>query len=235
MDRRQFFRRGLDKIANAVADAADARARRKAQRWIRPPYAHDELDFLLTCTRCDECMQACPHDVIFPLPLSCGAEVAGTPALDVLTRGCHLCQDWPCVKACTSGALTQPSGSAARQGAGDEAGSEKALPLLAVAAIDSDLCLPYRGPECGACRDSCPIPGALTFSVQGSSPTACSPAERSPTDRSPTERSPTDRSPTERSPTEIPVIDATQCVGCGLCREVCVTEPKAVQIRALSA
>jgi ferredoxin len=35
------------------------------------------------------------------------------------------------------------------------------LPVMAVADIDSRHCLPYQGPECGACAGSCPVPGAL--------------------------------------------------------------------------
>jgi ferredoxin len=29
--------------------------------------------------------------------------------------------------------------------------------------IDTETCLPYLGPECGACADSCPVPGALRW------------------------------------------------------------------------
>ncbi len=41
-------------------------------------------------------------------------------------------------------------------------------PTLAIVTIDETRCLPYRGPECGACRDSCPVPDALTW--EGSRP-----------------------------------------------------------------
>jgi ferredoxin-type protein NapG len=29
--------------------------------------------------------------------------------------------------------------------------------------IDPETCLPYSGPECGACAHSCPVPGALEW------------------------------------------------------------------------
>jgi len=32
-----------------------------------------------------------------------------------------------------------------------------------VASIDERSCLPYLGPECGACADSCPVAGALQW------------------------------------------------------------------------
>ena len=89
-------------------DALEQRAEQKALAWIRPPFARPELDFLLACTRCDACVEACPHGVIFALPLRCGAEVVATPALDLLANACHLCADWPCVSVCEPRALTFP-------------------------------------------------------------------------------------------------------------------------------
>ena len=58
MDRRAFFKRGLHKAAEKVVEGVDAHASKRAERWIRPPYALDELEFLLACTRCGECVSA---------------------------------------------------------------------------------------------------------------------------------------------------------------------------------
>lgn len=155
--RRAFFRRAAGKAARHVVEEADARIQARASRWIRPPWAKAELEFMLACTRCDACIQACPHHVIFPLPASYGADVALTPALDVLSVGCHLCEDWPCVNACEPAALSLPD-----RGAEVEEG-EKIYPMLARAEINTSDCLPYQGPECGACEGSCPVPGALAW------------------------------------------------------------------------
>lgn len=100
MDRRDFFRRGLGKATEVAVKVVDKRASEKAKKWIRPPHSLPELDFLLACTRCDACIEACPHNVIFPLAARLGADVASTPALDLLKKGCHLCDDWPCVNVC---------------------------------------------------------------------------------------------------------------------------------------
>lgn len=188
MDRRGFFRTGMEKVSRAVVQEMNTRAASGAAHWIRPPYALDELEFLLTCTRCDKCLQACPHDVIFLLPARTGTKIAGTPALDLLHKGCRLCRDWPCVQACEPGALRLPV---------TEEGEEPELPHLAGVKINPDVCLPYHGPECGACASSCPVPGALLW--DGSKPR----------------------------------IDAERCSGCGLCREACITEPRAVDIQSL--
>ena len=151
--RRAFFESGLRKAGQTAVKAAEAHVTRRAARWIRPPFALDELEFLLACTRCGACIAACPHRVIFPLSARLGARVVGTPALDLLNKGCHLCAAWPCVAACEPGALKRP-------GAAPE---EPALPRVAVAKVDTDTCLPYLGPECGACAESCPVLGAMCW------------------------------------------------------------------------
>jgi ferredoxin-type protein NapG len=191
MKRRTFLNHGVAKVSAAGVREADACVARMASRWIRPPFAIVEIDFLLACTRCGACTEACPHGVVFALPNRLGPAFAGTPALDLLNRGCHLCDAWPCVAACEPDALRHHPGLAD--------GGEQILPKLAVARIDADRCLPYRGPECGACEGSCPVPGALRLNG------------------------------------ERPVIDEDVCIGCGLCREVCIVEPKAVMLRSISS
>ncbi len=185
IDRREFLRRGLHKVTEQVMDAAESRVVERARHWIRPPYAIPELEFLLACTRCDACREACPHQVIFPLPARLGMDVAATPALDLLNRGCHLCVDWPCVTVCEPHALRHPEPT-------DDL--PVPLPRFAQMTIDVNQCLPYLGPECGACEGVCPVPGALVW---------------------------------ER---ERPVIDMAICAGCGLCREACILEPKAIHL-----
>jgi ferredoxin-type protein NapG len=160
--RRAFFRRAAGKAAKHVVEEADARLASRASRWIRPPWARPELEFMLACTRCDACIKACPHDVLFPLPAGYGADVASTPALDVLGGGCHLCEDWPCVNACEPAALRLPEMSAEEEAEAAE-GAPRRFPRLAHAEINMADCLPYQGPECGACEGSCPVPGALIW------------------------------------------------------------------------
>ncbi len=156
MKRREFFKLGARKAAHVAYKTASARAAKRARNWIRPPFALDELDFLIACTRCDQCIEACPHDVLFTLPVRLGIEVAGTPAMDLLAKGCHMCDGWPCVSACEPAALAAPEPKAPR-------------PKLARASIVTESCLPYSGPECGACAHACPVPGALEW-VGGTKP-----------------------------------------------------------------
>ena len=47
-----------------------------------------------------------------------------------------------------------------------EAATAPPLPKLASASINKENCLPYSGPECGACEASCPVAGALIWDSQ---------------------------------------------------------------------
>lgn len=157
MDRRAFFQQALRKGGEKVVNYADGQAGRQAARWVRPPFALDELEFLMACTRCSDCFDACPQKVIFPLSARLGVKVIGTPALDLLNKSCLLCEDWPCVSACEPQALRLPV---------SDDGDPPPLPRMAMAWIDTARCLPYSGPECGACASSCPVPGALEWALE---------------------------------------------------------------------
>jgi ferredoxin-type protein NapG len=194
MDRRGFFKNIANKAAEKSVEIVEKKVNRRAANWIRPPYALDETNFLLACSRCDRCVEACPHQVIFKLPGRLGALVASTPALDLLKKGCHQCEDWPCVNACEDKALVLPEPV---QSETEPNETETELPKMAWAEINSETCLPYSGPECGACADSCPVPGALTWDMTR------------------------------------PIINLLVCTGCGMCREACIVDPKAVNIKSL--
>lgn len=170
MDRRSFFTRGAGKVAKAVTDHSAEQARKNATRWIRPPFALDELEFLLACTRCDACTGACSYGLIFPLTASLGAKVVSTPGMDLLNKGCQLCEDWPCVTACESDALKLPTKSKKEGDISepDKYGDqyvERFMPNIANVFINKETCLPYSGPECGACK-ICPVEGALVWEME---------------------------------------------------------------------
>ena len=192
-ERRAFFQSLTRKAGKAVIQQVDKRVAQRAVNWIRPPWALPELEFLLACTRCGDCIQACPHQVVFPLPARLGLQVGGTPALNLRHRGCHCCADWPCAAACQPQALRQPNTP-------DDAPDDQPppMPKLASTRLERAHCLAWQGPECGACASACPIEGALTWRA------------------------------------EKPAIDPNRCNGCGRCREACIMEPKAIQIRPLT-
>ena len=71
---------------------------------LRPPGAVQEDQFLKLCIKCGQCLQVCPYDAIELEDIDGGASV-GMAYIDPKKRGCYLCEAFPCMLACPSGAL----------------------------------------------------------------------------------------------------------------------------------
>lgn len=109
--------------------------------WIRPPGARIEEEFLNTCSRCGNCVHACPVEAIH-LDHS-GALGKGAPFIDPDTSACVMCEGLQCVNHCPSGAL---------------------LPITAeqvdigTAVWNEITCLRTAvGEQCTMCVDHCPV------------------------------------------------------------------------------
>ena len=123
--------------ASAVYDVAHGRP-----SLLRPPGALQNGGFDARCIKCGRCIEACPHGALFATPLSAGA-AASSPSLDARTGPCHLCEDFPCIAACPTGALAPvASREAVRMG---------------TAVIDPDTCLSYKALRCEVCYRACPL------------------------------------------------------------------------------
>lgn len=72
--------------------------------FLRPPGAIEEDDFLATCIKCGQCIQVCPYHSLSLLDLD-DLNSIGTPFIDARSRGCYLCDLFPCILACPSGSL----------------------------------------------------------------------------------------------------------------------------------
>lgn len=67
--------------------------------WLRPPGAVEEELFLDRCTKCGDCLPACPYESI-------KKDLAtGYPVIFANESPCHLCDDFPCIAACETEAL----------------------------------------------------------------------------------------------------------------------------------
>ncbi len=196
---------------NKVVEAADnPQLFLHSQR--RPPGALPEPQFMDRCSRCGDCVSACPHQAVFLFNTDQG-DLANTPVMMPDKRACHLCEELPCVVACTTGALRVPSmkgadtlaqASSMSSGSGvapDPIGPGVDLDQLRLGTvrINEAQCFAFKGPECGACVGVCPRDISAIASVRWR-----------------------------------PQLNAAMCVGCGLCIEACPTDPKAITLLPLA-
>lgn len=140
--RRRFFKESVLSFARTAReyvhhrDAAPEKKPVEAPRtdWLRPPGAVDEALFLERCTRCGDCVEACPHDSI-----TLGRR-DGTPEIYPDQVPCYLCDDVPCAAACGTDALVPPR---AREDV-----------AMGVARVSHRVCTAGQG--CHACVSQCP-------------------------------------------------------------------------------
>ncbi|MCA9125766.1 MAG: 4Fe-4S dicluster domain-containing protein [Planctomycetales bacterium] len=111
---------------------------------FRPPGAIDEFQFLSGCTRCGDCITACPYEAIRKAPERLGSR-AGTPIIEADAAACMMCSDFPCIDACEPGVLT------------------KLLPpIMGTAKVTEHLCLAHHHTICTVCSERCPVDSAIT-------------------------------------------------------------------------
>lgn len=102
------------------------------QSFVRPPWLINEAEFIENCTRCDECIQACPEQIII-------RGQGGFPELDFSRGECSFCAD--CTAHCPE-KLFRTSGHEA-----DTAWS--------IVAVITDSCLTLNGVVCRTCAEQC--------------------------------------------------------------------------------
>lgn len=146
--KRGFLGLGVRRAKEAAAVGAEFALERFADRFTprvqRPPGAIAELEFLIACTRCGECVRACPVGAILTLDEGAGAS-AGTPFLDVNRyRPCVACEDAPCMPACPEPALSVIDVRDA---------------VMGTAIVDREACIEWLGGTCERCITACPYPG----------------------------------------------------------------------------
>lgn len=136
-DRRSFFKFGFLK----GKEQAIKKIKEKVPRiGIRPPGAIEEEEFLLACTRCEDCVTACPHGVIFKAKYTESNIYGNTPFMDFSHKACEMCTDFPCITACKTGALLP----------------NEELKKVGVAEVNREHCLVQQGQYCDYCLRSCP-------------------------------------------------------------------------------
>ena len=142
--RRDFFRQFVDKTLGQAADALGDRlpstSPERPRTRLRPPGAIAEAQFLDTCYRCGNCVDACPARAIQHLKGE-SEELNGTPFIDARQQPCLVCDGLECMHVCPSGALQLVAREQIRMG---------------LAVVDDKACLRSHGEDCRICVELCP-------------------------------------------------------------------------------
>ena len=213
INRRRFFRHGLQELFKPLAKAAEpleqvfrqigamddeaaaVAAHQAAARpappatplgpVLRPPGALPEQQFRDTCSRCGECVRVCPAECI-RIDQS-GLRGNGAPFIDVDSAACVMCDGLLCMHNCPTGALVP-------------------TPLadvdMGTAVWNPQLCVRTNGSgqSCTACVDACPV-GEVAIQFVANA---------------------------------VKVLP-DGCTGCGMCQNRCPTVPKSIVVRPASA
>ena len=210
MDRRNFIIAGAAAIACGYGVGIALPKTRADELYLRPPGAVKNFESL--CIKCGQCVQVCPYHSIDLLDIAQGYS-SGRSYIDANKRGCYLCDLFPCVLACPSGALSHDT-----KVIGD-------VKMGVAILVDANACLAFKGESvdesgvknlldrkiyndreqavkdsikakigsiCDLCASLCPV-GESAIIMQGN----------------------------------LPLIKQ-DCVGCGVCAEVC--PPQVIKI-----
>ena len=155
-DRRNLLRQGFHFFAKPAVENVQSKIDNvnkavdkitKRIPVLRPPGAIAEKAFLQACSRCDECIHACPKDAIQRVPKKMGFLIHNTPYIDPMRNPCVMCTDLPCIPACPDGALLPVQ--------------ELSDVSMGYAILDKKKCQAYGDTFCQQCVIDCPVPGAI--------------------------------------------------------------------------
>ncbi|MCK6473613.1 MAG: 4Fe-4S dicluster domain-containing protein [Planctomycetes bacterium] len=149
-DRREFMRDGARAAARSIFAVWDAFAGGHAPEaqdqelpFLRPPGALPEPQFLEACTRCDDCVAACPHMAIRKAGGEFGDALRATPIILPRLAACRLCLHWRCIDVCRPQALRRPA--------------ERKDVRMGMARIEAKKCYAFQGQPCDYCVSKCPL------------------------------------------------------------------------------
>lgn len=126
----------------------------RLRRFLRPPGALPEREFLAACIGCGQCANVCPNKCISLQGLESGVAQLATPVISARAQACILCM--ACTQVCPTQALTKLEPTEAGMSAVN----------MGKAVVSEALCYSFAGRTCGVCYRACPLPGkALTLGM----------------------------------------------------------------------
>lgn len=117
-------------------------------RFLRPPGAIDEAEFVRRCIRCHKCGENCSNSCIRFVGPEGPPEARGTPYIVPREKACILCMK--CNNNCPSGALQPVTADHPRLWEPVRMGRAR---------LDENICHSYQGYVCGICIRACPLEG----------------------------------------------------------------------------
>ncbi len=114
----------------------------RSRELVRPPWSRPGSQFTSRCTRCSDCIEACPEKIIV-------VGDGGFPEVDFQIGPCTFCE--ACREACPTGAIAARS-----------CHEPVSVPPWSIKAHIGGSCLARKGVECRICEDHCD-PRAIRF------------------------------------------------------------------------
>ncbi len=136
-------------LAGAAVSPGDGRAARyrPGLRFLRPPGALEEEEFLGRCINCGQCGEICPNRTIKYFGFENGLDSIDTPYIIPREKACILCMK--CGDLCPTGAIKPIARKIDTILDGVKMGHAR---------VDESLCLSFQGKTCGVCYRACPLP-----------------------------------------------------------------------------
>lgn len=151
---RKDFIKNAWRLFRLPADVNTDTVRINDNTYLYPPGIESVDTFLSTCQQNYDCVAKCPHEALMVFRKNENDKRYGLPVIEPRQAACYFCEDFPCIEACTSGALK----------------IENKLRNLGTAVINSEHCLAYQDTFCQACVVNCPLSGSAISMNTNSQP-----------------------------------------------------------------